>query len=70
MTIDLTDLTRHPDWPQLALLFQRMESQAVDQLKAKVNPESNQLLIALNRVKSEIASRSKTPNVWKVQPHA
>lgn len=64
---DLTDLTSHPDWQRLAGLFNSLEKQAVEQLKAKEDADANRFLIALARVKSEISCRSRNPNVWKVQ---
>lgn len=66
MKIDLTNLTAHPDWVQVAALFEFMENGYIRQLKTKEDPNANRFLIVLNQVRSEISKRTTTPNIWKV----
>lgn len=63
--IDLTDLTAHPDWPRLARLLRLLEEQQISILRAQEDKYAHQLLMALSRVKTEIAMRSRNPHVWK-----
>ncbi len=64
--IEITALTRHPDWPKFAAIFHALEKSELSKLRSSMDPVANRNLIHLIAIRSEITKRSENKDLWNV----
>lgn len=63
---DITALTHHPQWRNLAAFLNATEKTEVAVLRASVDETANRRLIFISRLKAELRMRSENKELFNV----
>ena len=63
---DITSLTRHPQWRNLAAFINSVEATEIKALRTSIDAVSNRHLIFITRLKTELLMRSENKDLFNV----